>query len=69
MGDNYEWQGFILNPCNFDTKTKKVYYVVKKGDTLTSIAKKFKTTTVQLAKWNNITDMDLIREGQKIRVR
>ena len=69
MGDNYVWQGFILNPCNFDTKAKKVYYVVKKGDTLTSIAKKFKTTTVQLAKWNNITDMNLIRVGQKLRVK
>lgn len=69
MGENYEWQGFILNPCNFDTKVKKVYYVVKKGDTLNAIARKFKVTTVQLAKWNNIEDIDLIRVGQKLRVK
>lgn len=69
MGKNYEWQGFILNPCDFSIKTCKEYYIVKKGDTLTSIARKFKTTTVQLAKWNNIKDINLIRVGQKLRVK
>lgn len=69
MGDNYKWQGFIENPVKFDTSTKKEYYTIKKGDTLSSIAKKYKTTVVQLAKWNNIKDIDKIKAGQRIRVR
>ncbi len=69
LGDNYEWQGFILNPCDFSIKTGKEYYIVKKGDTLTKIARKFKTTIVQLAKWNKIKDADKIYAGQKLRVK
>lgn len=69
MGDNYTFQGFIYNPCNFDTKEKKVYYVVKKGDNLTEIANKYKTTVKQLVKWNNIKKPNIIRAGQKLRVK
>lgn len=67
MGDNYEWQGFIYNPDNF--VSNKEYYIVKKGDTLTSIAKKYKTTVKQLCQLNNIKDANLIKIGQKIRVK
>lgn len=49
--------------------TKKKYYVVKKGDTLTAIAKKYKTTVKQLVKWNNIKNPNLIKIGQKLRVK
>ena len=58
--------GVILLPYVEDTK---VYYVVKKGDTLTKIAKKYKTTVKQLAKWNNIKNVNIIRVGQKLRVK
>jgi len=50
------------------TSTKK-YYKVKAGDTLSAIAKKYNTTVKQLAKWNNIADVNLIVVGQKIRVK
>ena len=74
FGKDYEFQGFIYNPEKFDDpepkpKDKKVYYVVKKGDTLTSIAKKYKTTVKQLVKWNNIKNPNLIKVGQKLRVK
>ena len=46
-----------------------VYYVVKKGDTLSEIAQKYKTTVTQLKKWNNIKNANLIIVGQKIRVK
>jgi len=46
-----------------------VYYTVKKGDTLSKIAKTYKTTVKQLAAWNNIKNVNLIRVGQKLRVK
>lgn len=50
-------------------KEIKEYYIVKKGDTLTAIAKKYKTTIKQLAEWNKIKNVNLIRIGQKLRVK
>jgi murein DD-endopeptidase MepM/ murein hydrolase activator NlpD len=49
--------------------SEKVYYIVKKGDTLSGIAKKYNTTVNKLVKLNNIKDADKIYVGQKIRVR
>ncbi|WP_185425785.1 collagen binding domain-containing protein [Paenilisteria weihenstephanensis] len=43
-------------------------YVVKKGDTLPSIATKFETTVQQLKKWNNLTTNE-IKVGQKLIVK
>lgn len=45
------------------------YYTVVKGDTLSKIAKRYGTTVKQLCKWNNISNPDLIRIGQVLRVR
>jgi LysM repeat protein len=44
----------------------EVVYIVKKGDTLSSIAKKYNTTYQNLAKINNISNPNLIYIGQKI---
>lgn len=41
-------------------------YIVKKGDTLWDIAKKYKTTVAKIANTNNITDENKIDIGQKI---
>lgn len=41
-------------------------YIVKKGDTLSSIASKFNTTYQKLAKDNNISNPNLIYPGQKL---
>lgn len=49
--------------------SKIVYYIVKKNDTLSSIAKKYGTTVNQLASWNNIKNINLISVGQKLRVK
>ncbi|WP_176466764.1 LysM peptidoglycan-binding domain-containing protein [Terribacillus saccharophilus] len=48
---------------------KKEYYVVKSGDALSKIAAKYKTTVKQLQNWNNIKNPDLIKSGQKLRVK
>lgn len=48
---------------------KEVVYVVKKGDTLSAIAKKYKTTVKKLVKDNNIKNANLIYTGQKIKIK
>lgn len=50
-------------------KTEPRYYVVKWGDTLTKIAKTYKTTVNELVRLNNIADPNKIYAGQKIRVK
>ena len=51
------------------TKSDKVYYTVKSGDTLSYIAYRYSTTVDKLVSLNNIKNRDLIYVGQKIRVK
>ena len=46
-----------------------ILYKVKKGDTLSSIAKKYNTTVDKLASDNNIKDKNLIFVGQIIKIK
>ena len=55
-------------PKNDNDGKKTVYYTVKKGDTLTAIAAKYKTTVAKLVKANNIKNPDLIYAGQKLKI-
>ena len=41
------------------------YHKIKKGETLSSIARKYHTTVANLKKWNHLKS-DFIREGQRI---
>nr|WP_235468576.1 LysM domain-containing protein [Geobacillus sp. Sah69] len=50
-------------------KANVSYYTVKPGDTLSGIAAKNKTTVATLQKLNNIKNPNLIRVGQKLRVK
>ena len=52
-----------LNPDEFDSM---YMYIVKKGDNLWSIAKKYKTTVDKIANVNNIIDENKIDIGQKL---
>ncbi|MDO6385956.1 MULTISPECIES: peptidoglycan DD-metalloendopeptidase family protein [unclassified Uliginosibacterium] len=47
---------------------KPGHYIVKKGDTLYSIANLHKRDYRELAAWNNLTDPNLIEVGQELRV-
>lgn len=47
----------------------KVYYTIKPGDNLSSIAKRYGTTVNQIVQWNNIKNPNLIYPNQKIRVK
>lgn len=57
---------FIYPP---ETGPKYKTYIVKKGDTLAKIARQFKTTVKQLAKDNDIVNVNLIKIGQKLKIR
>lgn len=46
-----------------------VYYTVKRGDTLYSIARKYGTTVNKICSLSNISNPDKISAGQKIRVK
>lgn len=52
-----------INESDFDSM---YIYIVKKGDTLWDIAKKYKTTVSKIANVNNINDESKIDVGQKI---
>ena len=47
----------------------KVYHIVKKGETLSGIAKKYGTNYIKLALLNGIVNPNKINVGQRIRVR
>lgn len=62
--DPLKFLGKKLEVNNSDTKT----YTIKKGDTLSKIAKKFDTTVSQLVRINNIKNKNLIYVGQVLKV-
>lgn len=67
----YDYQA-IQNIVNQKVGVKKptaTYYTVRSGDNLTKIAKQYGTTVNQIAKWNNIKNVNLIYPGQKLRVK
>lgn len=76
-GGKYHWglinyngtKGWIA--LEYTTKIDDLqYYIVKRGDTLSGIARKYRTTVGVLCSYNpNIKNADLIYIGQKIRVK
>lgn len=48
------------------TKPSSTTYVVKSGDCLSAIAKKYHVTTAQLASWNHLSNPSLIKVGEKL---
>lgn len=51
------------------TEAAEVMYIVKKGDTLSAIAKAYGTTYQKIAKDNGITNPNIIRTGQALVIR
>lgn len=49
--------------------TTPVYHTIKRGDTLSKIARQYGTSINNLCKLNNITPNSIIREGKRLRVR
>ena len=44
-----------------------LHYMVQAGDTLESIAKRYKVSIDQVAKWNNITNPNYLQVGQQLK--
>lgn len=65
----YDYNEVQARVNKLSEKTKAKYYTVKKGDNLSSIAKKYKTTVKNLVELNYIKDPNVIYVGQKIRVK
>ena len=60
-----------INPANIEKKRQErsgTVYVVKKGDTLGAIARRYRVTTAQLMRWNNIKSAHKLRIGQRLRI-
>ncbi len=63
-----------LNPANLDKKRKErpagsyTYYTVKRGDTLGVIARRYRTTTTQIMRWNGLKSAHKVRIGQRLRI-
>ena len=47
----------------------KIPYVIKSGDTLGALAKKYNCTVEQLCQWNGIRNADQIAVGQKLDIK
>lgn len=68
LGKRYDAVQKIVNELCGGGSTG-VYYIVKSGDTLSAIAKKFGTSVQQLVKLNGIRNPNLIYVNQKIRIK
>ena len=67
-GYNYTVVQAIVNK-KIAARNQSIYYVVKRGDTLSAIASKFGTTYHHLAQLNNIANPNKIYAGQKLRIK
>ncbi len=60
-----------IDPANLDKKreeTTNTIHVVKKGETLGGIARKYHVTTAQIMRWNNLKNAHRLSIGQKLRI-
>lgn len=57
---------FVVQTANLPEQTTEIVYTVRAGDTLSGIAKKYKTTYQKIAKDNNIKNVNILYVGQKL---
>ncbi|GIN96132.1 hypothetical protein J6TS1_20020 [Siminovitchia terrae] len=69
VGQKIKLSGYApAAPAKASTQ-KAVYHMVKRGDTVSGLAVKFKVTQAQIKSWNNLKDINKINVGQKLRVK
>ena len=66
LGDKYAVVQAKVNELM--AERNEISYVIKKGDTLSGIAKKFHTTVKELARKNNIKDVNKIYAGDVLKI-
>ncbi len=55
-----------LNILKNVTGGTKIPYIVKAGDTLGELSKRFHVSIEDICRWNQITDPNIINEGQML---
>ena len=68
-GYNYAEVQAAVNALMSGSGSTPATYTVKRGDTLSAIAKKYNTTVAALAKLNNIKNVNVINAGQVLKLR
>lgn len=78
LDHTYAYDGQVINKSKEHSSSVKLIkdrvmpsetvYAVVRGDTLSKIASKYNTTYQELAKYNNISNPNLIKVGQKINI-
>lgn len=69
LGSRYNAVQKIVEQKLSKKAEKKVYYTVKKGDTLSEIAEKYGVDWHDLVKLNNLKNANVLHIGQKIRIK
>ncbi|MFM9028864.1 MAG: peptidoglycan DD-metalloendopeptidase family protein [Bacteroidota bacterium] len=69
LNDGQTGRGTAINYVKDNLSQQGKYHVVKKGDTLHSIAKKHRTTVQSLMKLNKLKNANQIRIGQQLRIK
>ena len=66
-----DMENAILNDEALDSVQggTKIPYVIKSGDTLGALAKKYNCTVEQLCQWNGIQNADQITVGQTLEIK
>lgn len=65
---NLPWTLFLLIALALMSSLQGAVHVVKKGETLTTIAKAYSVAKADIVKANSIKDADVIRVGQKLEI-
>ncbi|MBC6309271.1 LysM peptidoglycan-binding domain-containing protein [Listeria sp. FSL L7-1582] len=60
---------FIDKELAIENKGILQYYTIRPDDNLSTIAKRYGQSVIQLQSWNNIENANKIVSGQKIRVK
>lgn len=68
LADNYKELAKATVEKNTNEKHKTLTYTVKKGDTLSAIAKKYRVSVEKLARINKIHNVNMLRIGAKLKI-
>lgn len=68
LADNYKELARATVEKNTNEKHKTLTYTVKKGDTLSAIAKKYSVSVEKLARINKIHNVNMLRIGAKLKI-
>ena len=68
LADNYKELAKATVEKNTNEKHKALTYTVKKGDTLSAIAKKYSVSVEKLARINKIHNVNMLRIGAKLKI-